>query len=327
MTTASAQIEQLLNRHDCTWTAEPALDLRRIDLIASITNQSRFEAIDQPTVDRYVAALEDGATFPPIVVRRIAAKGKGRDQLVILGGNHRVRAHVNHGAKTIDAYLVNCDDLVALEIAYADNATHGLPPTDAERIAHALVLIDRGRNVAEAARTVGVSHHKIRVRIHAHHNEQRAAKAGVAVEFAQLAESAQASLATLKDGRVFAKVVRTINTHQIGAGPAGVQRLIAGVNSQPDVAAQMDYIAKHVAQLYADQPSKAPLGRPSTNPYLQLVAALGTIRGLNPVDTIDRITSRRDRQELHERLLAGARHLMAIDRELMDDHPKLEVVS
>lgn len=328
--TTNAQIEQLLNAHECTWEHQAALELRRIDLIASITNQSRFEPIDQPTVDRYIAALDDGATFPAIVVRRIPTKSKAPDQLVILGGNHRARAHIDHGAKTIAAYVVDCDDLVALEIAYADNATHGLPPTDAERIAHALVLIDRGRSISEAARTVGVSHNKIRARLNAHQSEQRAAKAGVSAEFSQLAESAQASLAAVKDTRVFVKLVRTIHHHGIGSGPAGVQRLVGGVNKLPDVAGQMDYINKYLSQAYAEKATSAPLGRPPTNPYLLLVGALGTIKGLNPVDVLDRCTTRRDRADLHDRIHDIARRLMAIDREILaaDDNPaRLEVVS
>lgn len=307
----TTQIEAFLTGHSCTWEHHQALDLRRIDLIASITNQSRFEPIDQPTVDRYITALEDGATFPPIIVRAVPVK-KG-DQLIIIGGNHRARAHIDHGAKTIDAYLVTCDDLTALELAYADNATHGLPPSDQERLTHALTLIDRGRTVSDAARTVGISHNKIRVRINAHQTQQRAARAGVATEFASLAESTQAALTVIKDSRVLAKVIRTLTTHRIGSGPAGAQRLIGGVNSQPDIASQMDYIAKFVSQMYTANPASHP-GRPTTNPYLQLVAALGTIRGLNPSDTLDRVPNRRDRDELHQMLLAGARHLMAIDQ-------------
>ena len=49
--TTSAQIEQLLNQHDCEWEHQEELPLGSIDLVASITNQSRFEPIDQPTVD------------------------------------------------------------------------------------------------------------------------------------------------------------------------------------------------------------------------------------------------------------------------------------
>jgi ParB-like chromosome segregation protein Spo0J len=297
----------------------PDLAIARIDLIASTSNQSRFEPLDLPTVDRYVAALQEGDEFPPILVRLIPPKGKDPEQLIILSGNHRVRAHLQADRRTIDAYLVICDDLTALEIAYADNADHGLPTTENERIVHALVLIDQhGRTITDAAKTVGVSHNKIRVRINANETAARAQKAGVAPEFAILPGSLKASLSAVKNDKVLAKVITTIVTHRIGAGPAGAQRLISGVNGCSDTAGQMDFIAKFVKQLYADRPDST-LGRPPTNPYLVLLQSLSAIKGLNAIDVLDRCTNHRDRQELHDRLIAGARQLMAIDQVLQGE--------
>lgn len=96
--TAANSIESWLISHPgVTDTGHvPQLRLGDVDLVASITNQSRFVPIDEPTVERYVAALQDGALFPAIVVRKITGgRADGEDQLVILGGNHRARAHLD----------------------------------------------------------------------------------------------------------------------------------------------------------------------------------------------------------------------------------------
>lgn len=311
------QITDLLDRHQVTYEHHPHLELRRIDLIASVTNQVRHEPIDPDTVDRYIAALADGATFPPILVRRIPpAKPKGKAQLVILGGNHRARAHIDYGAKTIDAYVLECDDLTALEIAFSDNATHGLPPTQAERLAHATTLIDRGRTVPEAARIVGIHEQRIYSHLQNQRTLERGARLGVTDDLQRMGSTATNRLGSLKDDRIFTKVARLATEH---AWPQSViAKLVGDLNTQPDVAHQQDYLQAFVAQQDTG-PKGRKVGRPVQNPYLQLLQALGTIRGLNPSDTLEQVRTRRERQDLHDRLLAGARHLMAIDQLLQAD--------
>jgi hypothetical protein len=79
--TPPPEIARLMQLHpEATWRHEPDLPLAAIDLVASILNQVRFEPLDKATVDRYIAALEAGDQFPPIVVRNIG-NGKTR-QLV-----------------------------------------------------------------------------------------------------------------------------------------------------------------------------------------------------------------------------------------------------
>lgn len=325
MTTTHQQITDLLTRHQVDYEHHPQLDLRRIDLIASITNQVRTEPIDPDTVDRYVAALNDGATFPPILVRHIPATGKGKPQLVILGGNHRARAHIDHGAKTIDAYLITCDDLTALEIAFSDNATHGLPPTTAERLAHAATLVDRGRTPTEAARTVGIHEQRVYAHLQNRRTLERAARLGVTDDLKRMGTTATNRVGSLKDDRIFTKVAHLATEH---AWPQStVTKLVGDLNTQPDVASQQDYLRAFVAQ-QTSRPRGRSVGRPPTNPYLQLLQALGTIRGLNPSDTLEHVRGNRERQDLHDKLLAGARHLMAIDQLLQADNhgPDLRAV-
>lgn len=285
----------------------PALPLDRIDLPASMTNQSRTEPIDQPTVDRYVAALEDGATFPPIIVRRT------RKQLVILGGNHRTRAHLNAGRTTIDAWIVDCDPTTALEISYADNATHGLPPTQAERVAHAVVLVDRGRTAADAARTVGIDPQAVHRRLAARGVEKRAADCKVAAELVDVPLTVHPRLASIRDNRVFTAVVKAVAKHGIGAGEA--VRIIGDLNAQPDLKAALALLEVNVAEHLAGGGGPGrQVGRPSQNPRLMLLTALGTIRGLTPADVVDACRDDLDVETLRQACIAAGRHLMAIDK-------------
>lgn len=289
----------------------PDLPLAEIDMVASITNQSRFEPIDQPTVDRYIAALEDGATFPSIIVRQI--KQQRTTQLVILGGNHRARAHLDAGRTTIDSWLITCDDLTALEISYGDNATHGLAPTHAERLAHALVLVDRGRSAADAARTVGIDPQAVHRRLAAQGVEKRAARAGVIAELAQLPQTIHPRLASLRGDQLFARVVRTFATERI-TSVEGI-RIIADLNEQPTTKAAVELLEVNVDEHRRRDGATVgrTVGRPSENPRLRLLTALGTIRALTP-DQVADACAPEDVNLLHDACTAAVKQLIAIDK-------------
>jgi uncharacterized ParB-like nuclease family protein len=303
--------EAFLDRFTCTYQHDPNLELKRIDRVASVTNQSRFEPIHDDTVERYTAAVEDGAEFPPIILRVLERPGGG-EQLVILGGNHRERAHVNAGRKTIDAYLVHCDDVTALEISYGDNATHGLPPTKAEQIAHALLLVEQhGRSMSHAARVVGINPQQITKTVAVRGVRTRAAKCGVSVELGKCGEAIVPRFASLRDDRVFTKVIRAVAANGIPSKKA--DKMIGDINAQVDVASALDILAMHVREHRSGGSYDGrTVGRPSTNPLMVLRVALNTVRGLNAADIVERCGTDRERRELHEMLQAGGRHLEAI---------------
>lgn len=318
------QTEAFLDRFDCIYEHDAKLDLDDIDLSASITNQARFDAIHPATVDRYTEAVADGAVFPPVIVRRVV-RPNGDRKHVVLSGNHRVRAHIDARCGTIDAYLVDCDDLTALEISYADNATHGLPTTDAERVAHALVLVERGRSIEQAARVVGISRYKIDARLKSTAQERRAARCRIPAEFARLPTSTQATLSSVKEDKVFVALVRAIDKHKIASGPGGAQRLIGDANSQPDIQSALAIINLNASSYAEERTGARPIGRPSENPYIKLRMALGTIRGLNAADVVERCS---DIAETRQLLRDCVRHVMAIDKllELEQAGARLEVV-
>lgn len=281
------------------------LPIDDIDLVASITNQSRAVPIDQPTVDRYVAALADGATFPPVLAR------KTRTGPVILGGNHRTRAHLDAGLPTIRAYLVEVPDLVALELSYADNATHGLPPTTDERVAHALILVAKGRSVAAAARTVGIDRQRIDREQHLLKATKRAAELGVAVEMDLVPVVARPRLLSLRHDRTFVAATKAVVTH--GLGGNDTIRLVADLNGAGTVTEQRDLL-KAWLQRHGEV-RRSGAGRPSEDPYLRLRAALATVTGLRPTSIVE-AAGRHAAADLADRCRDAARHLADIHDQL-----------
>jgi ParB-like chromosome segregation protein Spo0J len=148
----NADIEAWLTERSVQWEFNPTLPLDRVDRARSLTNQARLEPLNQEVVDRYTADMNRGDQFPPV----IALDAGGRGKLRLLGGNHRLWAHVAAGHKTLPAYVVKAEPEMAMRLTYEDNRRHGLPPSDDERIIQAIHLIDTGWTQEAAAACVGV---------------------------------------------------------------------------------------------------------------------------------------------------------------------------
>lgn len=147
-----SDIESWLTERSVEWEFEPELPIDRIDRTRSLTNQARLEPLNQEVVDRYTADIQRGDVFPPV----IALDQGGRTKLRLLGGNHRLWAHVAAGETTIQAYVVKAEPEMAMRLTYEDNRRHGLPPSDDERIVQAIHLIDTGWTQEAAAACVGI---------------------------------------------------------------------------------------------------------------------------------------------------------------------------
>lgn len=304
----SAEVEAFLDRHEgLVWRFEAALPLTEIDMAASLANQSRFDPLDVPTVERYVTAIEDGAVFPPIIVRGQVAGAEG---LVILGGVHRTEALRRAGRVSSPAYVVLCEDLVALEVAYGDNATHGLPPSEAERLAHAVHLVELGRDGATAARVVGINPQRVYRQLTSRRVDKRAADLGVAAELQLVAASIRPRLESLGDDDLFVRVIRAIIRENLDTGSA--VGLIGDLNQQPTKKAALELLAVHVQEArarHAQGDVGRPVGRPSRNKYLMYRTSVSTVGALNPADIVEEA---RDWVELRRVTLDLARYAKAI---------------
>lgn len=169
-----ADIEKFLN--ECgvrSFTYREEVPVSEFDLDRSLRNQARIaKPVDEAVVRRYVRNLDNGDVFPPVIAHR------SRGKLLVLDGNHRLRAH--QVAKCdLDVYEVEAPPQVLVMIAFEANARHGLPSSHADLMHHGVYLVDGGVPIAEAARRLGLSEVSLSRQMSAVRADQRAADAGV----------------------------------------------------------------------------------------------------------------------------------------------------
>ena len=93
------------------------------------------EEINEDVVAEYAARMEDGDTFPPVVVY-----ADGSDNW-LADGYHRVMAATRNGWITIDAEIRKGTRRDAILAAVASNAQHGLRRTNADKRRSVMVLL------------------------------------------------------------------------------------------------------------------------------------------------------------------------------------------
>jgi hypothetical protein len=130
--------------------------VRLDDLTIDPAIQLRARGLDRDTVDDYAAALEQGATFPPVVVFQEG------DTLWLAGGFHRHAAHRARGLLEMEAEVRSGTRTEAMICAATDNATHGRPMNRWEkREAGERLLKLTGWTDSEIARRLAVSHQTV----------------------------------------------------------------------------------------------------------------------------------------------------------------------
>lgn len=213
--------ERWLDQLGVTWTFDPDLPLAKIDQAASLANQVRHTPLDHTIVERYAADMRDGDTFPAVIIDATTH--------ALLGGNHRhaaVRA-ANH--TTTPAYLVTGTPATLLRIAVEDNRNHGLPTTAAERLDHAIALINAGHPQGDAARITGVSQPKLTIALGARAASTRLEGDPAAPKFTQLPEAKRYELSRITNDDVFRAAVDL--TIAAGIPTTEVRKLTAALNA------------------------------------------------------------------------------------------------
>jgi hypothetical protein len=166
-------IELWLDEHNVTYARE-VIDLNEVDRPLSLKNQSRIgvPVLDE-TVNRYITALENGATFPAIVVYR---KNDRHDlPFVVIDGNQRLRAYDHIGRQFVLAYVVSGATPAQVDLLTTTaNRTHGVPSDPEDDLLHALSLIERtGCDATQAAGVYGVPTKKLTERLRRREVEKR----------------------------------------------------------------------------------------------------------------------------------------------------------
>jgi ParB-like chromosome segregation protein Spo0J len=221
--------EKWLTNHQIPYTFDPLLELARIDVPRSLTNQARIgEPLDPEVVDQYENDYRGGAQFPPLLAHQPTTRSK---KLVLLGGNHRNAAATKAGLTRHPAYIITgLDPDIALKIAYRDNATHGARLTRQDRMRQAAHLIATGAAAthAEAAATVGITTPDVAKAIAVAEGGQRARTADLAAQWDQLPHGHQVMVAAVGLDVAFTELVKL--TAEAKLSQADTRQLVNQVN-------------------------------------------------------------------------------------------------
>jgi hypothetical protein len=128
-----------------------------IDVLGSRRNNARLR--DQFNDDlsvQYGVALHDGDVFPAIIIRRVLRPGGFK--YFVVSGNHRLGGALLLEDKTLDAYVLNTQDEMFIEmLTRSANRWMGERQSKDEAVEHARELIKRfNKSVPEMARLFGL---------------------------------------------------------------------------------------------------------------------------------------------------------------------------
>ena len=114
------------------------------------------EVVSKQTIQQYMSALRQGATFPPVIV------GLYRDKYYLVDGWHRFRAHRRIRRKEINVEIINCSTERDLYIeAVRRNFTHGRPFAEKEKEKIILKLKSMNIDVVDISKLTFVSKNNI----------------------------------------------------------------------------------------------------------------------------------------------------------------------
>lgn len=146
-------VVDMLNRYGFTYDLV-TLPLAAINRKASQLNQARIaKPIDEDQVLIYAEQMRNGDQFPPIVAYR------NSDGLyIVMDGNHRVAGYDIADVSTMTAYVVRDPSPAQIQsFTFEANTKHGMPTSLADRLRHAVFLIEQEVPKHEAARRLGIA--------------------------------------------------------------------------------------------------------------------------------------------------------------------------
>lgn len=157
------QAEETMSQIGQEFTSQK-IKLGEIDWKKSRENRARDIFLDDVHKDGIKQSMQDGCTFPMIVVRRVATG------FVIAGGNHRGKAafELLPEDTEIPVYVVVCNDSAFEVLSTALNSKNGKQLSQEEKIAKAIDFHQRlGHPLQDACDLAGVTIGVVRPRIKA----------------------------------------------------------------------------------------------------------------------------------------------------------------
>ena len=292
----AAEVEAWLADHGVKYAPPAAIPMHLIDEKRSRSNQARREPIVPESVDRFAAAMKEGAVFPPIVV--YADSGR----LVIIDGNNRQAAAKRIGADTINGIMIaeETPSEVILALTVAANVRHGVTPPLDWRIQQAFTLSASGWNDLDAARAAGLTPAQLRSARTVREVEDRGRALKVS-GFAELPASSKTVLAAVKDDSVFIALAKAaIVTRMTSEEIREVTRLLRGLSSE---SARLEAVANVVNNRTPQATAhRAAPGKHSRihSPRVALAAGLGKVAAIDESALLRQLVTAHDREAVRK---------------------------
>lgn len=310
------RIEAWLDERHTTWHWNPTIPIDTIDQAASLANQARLEALDPDVVDRYAADMARGDQFPPIVAHRRSTRSR---RLVLIGGNHRLAAAHQAGLTTLPGYIVEAEPETVVTLTYEDNRRHGLPPSDAERVAQAIHLIDTGNYTQEAAAAlVGIPAPKISTARSIVKADRRATDMGLGPTFTSMPKSARYQLGQLRSDPVFDQAARL--AADAGMTVTAISELVSSLTRAGSDQAALEIIGTEQEVRRTDiqnRGGRSGGGKRVVSARAQLAGALSKILyETSPAEVAAACATGQQRADLNKQIKAAATKLFEISKAL-----------
>ena len=243
-------IESVLNKHkNIVWEYRD-VSLNSIDRSRSHKNQARIaEPINNAIVKQYASAMQNGDSFPALVVFPDNA-----NRYVVADGNHRVEASLASGKTHHDAYVVISDDpSTRLMLTFEMNSVlTGLRPDDSDRDHQAVFLVRQGLDRDAVALHMHMSPSRVDDLLKERNAEERAIRLGVQKEWKKIvARNSRLHIARLTLDAPFCEATRLISNHSLTIRDA--QKIVTALLSLGSETEQLDHIASIEAGIIADQ--------------------------------------------------------------------------
>lgn len=228
------------------------IDISDIDVETSKHNQARFLPLHDETVLVYGAAMEQGDSFPPVIVS--GNKGK----YLVLDGNHRVAAANLAGFKATKAFVCkNISKAQAELVTFEANARHGLPTSLDERIQQALYLVNIGNQPKAVAQALSVPVQKLYKAISASKGAARLSKVGIDPK--RFSSSSMSRFASIASNTVLAPVAEIAVAANLNHDE--INEIITAVNAEDGGEASQIRIVETFRKRYAPRMRSTSGGR------------------------------------------------------------------
>lgn len=309
------EIEDRLTELGFTWEYRPDEPLDAINVEKSRRNQARLgNPVKPATLERYKAAMSNGAKFPAVVAATQQLGGH-----LLVDGNHRDQAYRETRHKSIPMYLIIDGDPQGITIlTFELNTTHGDATTDEERIHQGLWMVDNGMAIEEAARRLGLKATSLRAANTQHQADARADMVGLdRREWEHLNQGVRTRLYSISTDEGFAELGKL--TIQAKLTLAEVGEHVKSLGDLRSSSKQVEYV-KALRDMYADRLQRgggpAKSGRAATTPRALMMMAIGQVNNLPTAGITTLRLAEHEREEILKKVRSAREKLESYEKAL-----------